>query len=173
MKFYLTLIICLFSCLIKGQSDYSKIDLESHWINLTKLGNKYVIYNPCDASNKEIKIDKAKQELFIQWGVEDNTFKILDFNKIDVDNIILKIKYGIFGEDRDTNIYIKYLDKGKKISQWNFTFISGTSEINYEFVMTASSNANKYKIINQPCKECWPEVECDTINKKKDNNSKK
>lgn len=126
-------------------------ELSEHWIKLTDTNNEYVVFEPCDASNNEIRLLKNKSELLILWGQEEELLTIQEINQVNSGYQIIALS-GTAGKIIFT---VESFDLQKNIVQWKWK-----NSINHEFLMTDSLGLNNFKFIKQPCKECWPEEDC-------------
>jgi len=143
----------------------TNLKIESHWINLTPQNGKFILFYPCDADIKQIIIDLEKSEMIMKYGQEDETFKILKMNYLSDKELNINIVYSTFGKPQETIVKVIFIDIEKRVTKWTFKLIDGNTELNNEYLMVSEAKSTDYKIVKQPCKECWTEAECDSIKK--------
>ena len=163
MKAVLIFVLLLNSFFLSAQKTNLKI--ENHWINLTEQDGKLILFYPCDADIKQIIIDAEKNELTMKYGQEDDVFKILSTNYVSNKELNFNILYSTFGKPQETTVNVKFIDVDKRIAKWSFTLIDGKTELNNEYLMISEPKSINYKIVKQPCRECWTEEDCDSIKK--------
>jgi hypothetical protein len=134
--------------------------LSDNWTRLNIENEEYVIIEPCDAMNNKIQLLQEKTELFITWGHEEETFKILNIEKTNTGYDILIQHY----DNEIVKFRIENYDPEKRITKWTWTFGDNND---HEFLMTDKEGLKNIKTISQPCKECWTDEECDEVQKRK------
>lgn len=123
--------------------------LPKHLIMLTKIKEEWVVFNPCNASNGEIIIDDKKlvwaegheaEELFIK-NVENKADRYL----LDIESLGRFYKTGIEILVEEKQSFFRIRNK-----------LYGGDKTR---VFVAKNRVRDFKIIEQPCKECWDD--CD------------
>lgn len=142
----------------------SEIDLRSflggeRWIEISKKDSKYVNYKRCSSENRYIKIDANN----FTENVGQETFhcNIKRIDKVSEREYILNINDGCA---YDNSFKVEILDIEKKIVKWSNKL--------YSFISTSESMLGNYKIVNQPCTDCFSQEECNEDNNLSNSSSK-
>ena len=121
------------------------------WIEVSKIDSKYVNYKRCDSENRFIKI--VKDDFIENVGQETFTCKVLRWDKVSEFEYIVSINNGCSYDDK---FKLEILDANSKIIKW-------TNKL-YSFVSVSESMLDDYKIVNQPCTDCFSKEECNDVN---------
>ncbi len=156
----ISLILFMTSC----NNSKPKIDeFETNWTGLTKQKSQWVIYNSCDMGNREILLTDSI--LLMHGTQEDDTF-IVQNTEIVNESILVRTKNSLSKASQDFKF--SWINKTKGVIEI-YTQYPGSSEWTGRFVSRTKSN--KIKVVDQPCRECWPELECDFLDSLKKSNS--
>lgn len=138
------------------KQDWELGPLSMHYLMLTEMEGEEVIFNPCDASNGEVRIDlkEGVLQIFLIEGHEVTPFTVKAIHKSET-----RI-------DFDVEVYDKFYEKGLFVkgltadfgrTAWGAAAFGGVTERIY----IKNENKSDYKVIDQPCRECWGEQECE------------
>lgn len=153
--FYLSIILLIFFSNCKNeQSKHNnvtsihnpndEIEFDNNLYNLLTINrNDTIIFNPCDANNKTIEV--INDTIIVDYGQEIIKYYIVKKNKTSNST---KYKLRNFSE----KIVFEEQIINQNLSYWIFE--------NDKYLF--SKKTNRYKTLNQPCKECWGD-ECDDI----------
>lgn len=125
------------------------------WTQLTKTDSGLIVFNSCYMGNSKLTFSKKNEQFeLLMDGTQEDDSLLVSVASISNDTIVLVLKL------RDTNYstIIKFFDWNKNhgviSSKW------GNNDISF---YTTNEKLFKYSVVDQPCKECWPEEECDYI----------
>lgn len=162
----LILLLLIFNFILLSAQE-NNLNIESHWISITKQNGKYVLYEPCNAEISQIVIDGGKHEMIMHYGQENEIFKILASKHISVNELDLTILYTVFEKPRTTMVKVQFLDLSKRIARWSFTLSDDDgSTIPNEYIMVPMQKSKNYKVVKEPMRDCWPTDENDTTKTK-------
>ena len=161
MKLIFLIITCILlftSCKqnIENKTEELLANFPKEWKMLTEINGEKVIYQACDAANRNFWIEN-KQNTWIfnhEEGHETMTDTIISFNRIsDTEfKLILHSEY----TDSLIEMIISEYDSGKT-SKWSWSY--SNFEMSYYFVSNIGKSDFKY--VEQPCRECWDDEICD------------
>jgi hypothetical protein len=157
---FLSLITLFFSChehqrsLSNDRVDPILKEIPSSWTMLTEYNGQLVIFYPCDANNPVV--DFRHDTLHINWGLEEGFYHITSVAKPSPGQLTLTGETDL-GETKE-NFYATFLDNEKKLSRW-YVWLDDTTSA----VFTDSRFDNQYKIVKQPCTECWGYDVCNEV----------
>ncbi|NQY31299.1 MAG: hypothetical protein HRT69_17765 [Flavobacteriaceae bacterium] len=164
MKETITIIIValLIGCKSKNYDKFEKIilsnDFQKDWFMLTERDSGYTIFNPCDAENRRQQI--VGDTLIVHGGHEIDKYLITSIER-NLKDIYLFSTVNILSND-DQPFYFSYVDYESGIGYWKTIYEPVDFDKDLLFISTKDSS--NFKVINQPCVECWGE-ECDEIEK--------
>lgn len=124
-------------------------DLPSNLIMLTELKGDWVVFNPCDASNGEIIIQGQK----MIWGEGHEAEELMVKNVAYIPNQF-SLDIESLGKLYKNGIEISIDEKQQRYKIRNKLYGGDKTR-----VFVAKEKLSDYKVINQPCKECWDD--CD------------
>ncbi|GAT62016.1 hypothetical protein [Paludibacter jiangxiensis] len=130
----------------------SKLQIENNWINLTKQKGKYVLLYPCYSEISQIKINWEQKTITINYGQEDDVFKILNSKKVSDKEQEFNVLYSTFGNPRETVVKVKFTNLEKKIAEWSFTLTDDSgNELKNIYTMIPVQMSRYYQKIKEPC----------------------
>ncbi|TAF65827.1 MAG: hypothetical protein EAZ55_07545 [Cytophagales bacterium] len=126
--------------------------LNNNWIKLTTVNNEVVIYNPCAAENQSFTVidQEDKNILAYHWGQQSSFHQII---------LILELTNGIKAKlDDGSEIELVEFDTQKNIYKLHWSDNQNTEILSILF--TNEKNRGNFKIVNQPCTDCWQLEDC-------------
>lgn len=134
---------------------FSQID-SSFWnkqfVQLSIKSKDTVIFNPCDAANRTLLI--KQDSVFDNQGQEQVSVKILSAQHNDT-SWVLRTSLADY--------ILLYYNEATGIAKWKIKYKAVKYPVKILFIQKEKSNL--FKVINQPCKECWGS-DCDEGKKK-------
>jgi hypothetical protein len=126
-------------------SGFSLTDLEGEWHMVTREEGEWILFYACDADNTTVTI--KGDSIVIGWGQDATAGKIESWS-VAGDKLSL-----VVNDTYETSVYqVQPAEDG--LMQWH---LWDDSEGQSLFVH--EPDKNKYRIVKQPCKECWDD--CD------------
>ena len=143
---------------VKNSGQYESFSLDSfpkEWVKLTMYENKYVIYQSCDAGNRQWRFSKNKDkyELLLYGEQEDYEFDIIKTYKVN-DTIFVESRWKL--SEKTVNFKVLW-DKDNHLMR-------ATNLWDAWDLFVEEKNVSNYEVYIQPCRECWGD-ECDEIEK--------
>lgn len=119
------------------------------WELLTTVNNQPVIFQPCDAPNHKILITESDTgfSLTDALGQISDQFTIQEMTTSDGKAFTLKVDPG------PLTFSVNVLDADFRVARWSR---SSSAEEDY----VNSTYSGEYPVVKQPCRECWPEEQC-------------
>jgi len=135
--------------LASAQNDFPA----DHWILLTDLNGRKVIFHPCDAANGEVKISEDENGIAIEvlYGQEAEMLEVVDFIR-DGDVFTFDCR----SMEEVLTVQFQWQENG--LGSWDF----GTGALPGLYV--TESNSVDYAEVTQPCTDCWNEEDCQEEN---------
>lgn len=126
-------------------------DLQGEWQEITEQEDgTYIIFRPCDADNRLVQV--KSDTLLIGWGQDASFALIRSFYMDEAGRVVLSV------HDQDENAsktyYMQWEDDTEPIASW---FLYGLDEPPVR--MAHESILSRYKVVQQPCRECWDDCE--------------
>jgi hypothetical protein len=156
IKRNILLMLLIIVATAQAQNDAAIAALPADWTRLTKQGDEMVVYNTCDGGNLQLRLYKesGKWHILAHGQQEDYLFEVRKATALG-DNITLNcVSEGT--EDKQQFIF-RWTNKPKGLARWeakgwdwNDMFVSLPDEVNHLHIA-------------QPCKECWEEADCETM----------
>ena len=145
------------SCSESKKIDFNIDSLPQEWTKLTEVGDNLVIYNSCEAQNFHLTFSRKNEstELQLQSYHDDFDFLVLK-SIISKDTIYIKVKPKDSKEIQDFRF--AWTDKQKGIGKWILK--SSNRFGGFEAIFVLEENKSNFKIVDQPCRECWGDL-CD------------
>lgn len=140
----------------KNDTTASVTALPSDWICLTDKDGELIIFNSCDGGNMLLTISEKK--LLLHGQQEDTEFIIKSIDESSNSTIIKTT--GLTGEGSQDFIF-KWIDKDKGLGKWSTTY-DNPEKWHWEYTFVSAPHQKDFKLVNQPCKECWGD-ECDEM----------
>ncbi len=129
----------------KTDSNFSLKDLAGEWHMVTQEEGEWILFYACDADNTTVTI--KGDSIVIGWGQDATGGKIESWS-LENDKLSL-----VVNDSYETNVYqVQQAEDG--LMQW---WLWDDSEGQSLFVH--DRDKNKYRVVKQPCKECWED--CD------------
>lgn len=134
--------------------------LPADWVQLTKTDSGFIIFESCDMGNALLTITNKQNKpgILIHGTQEDYEFDILETYLSINDTVIIKARWTGSKELQDFKFL--WADKAKQWGRW-ITNYHG-EHISDEVFVTAR-NQNNIPKVDQPCRECWDEEECNYL----------
>lgn len=148
------LIIGLFSaCNQKNKYNFKTTNLPSNfpkeWYMLTDTDSGYIVFNPCDAENRQFNI--KKDTLFSHTGHEVDKYKI-ELIKDNKKGEYLFMTSNVLSIESDTQtFYFSFVDNESGIANWNYEFLG----ITFDYLFVSAKDKESFTVVNQPYSECW------------------
>lgn len=149
-KYFTTLLLLYCISNVFAQPDSSFWNKQ--FVQLSIIIKDTVIFNPCDAANRTLFI--SRDSVFDNQGQEQVALKILNAHYID-NSWLLKTSLADYT--------LVYYNEATGIAKWSLKYKQVKYPVKILFIQKAKSD--RFKIINQPCKECW-DSDCDEANNK-------
>ena len=148
----LLIIVILFSC--EGEKAFDLNKLPNDFISLTEKNNELVIFNSCDEGNRQLKIINGKS-IKLHGTQEDYFF---DVKNVSIGKSgTIKIET-IWSDSKEKVIYeFKWVDKKNGLVEFR---IIDEEKMGVDGLFTTLKKRETYKVINQPCIECWSKEDC-------------
>jgi hypothetical protein len=129
-------------------SELSLTDLEGEWHMVTQEEGEWILFYACDADNTKVTI--KGDSIVIGWGQDATAGKIESWS-VDDDKFSL-----VVNDSHEINVYeVQPAEDG--LMQWH---LWDDSEGQSLFVH--DRDKNKYRVVKQPCKECWEDCDEDS-----------
>jgi hypothetical protein len=122
-------------------------------VRLTKLNGEWVIFNSCDAGNRRISL-KGSNELLL-FGEQDDAEFVID-HRIEQGDTISFETHWKGGEEKMLFRFI-WIDRHLGLGRW---LTISPNDNNSDYVFVDGGHEAGYKVVNQPCRECWGD-ECE------------
>jgi len=151
-KYFTTIILLLCTHPIFSQVDSAFWNKQ--FVQLSFKGGDTVIFNPCDALNRTLFI--SQDSIFDNQGQEQVTMKIANAEHNDTAWVL---------HTPLADYTLVYYNETSGIAKWKIKYKPIKYPVKILFVQKEKSNC--FKVINQPCKECWGS-DCDDVKKKTD-----
>jgi hypothetical protein len=152
----------LLGCQSKNNDKFEKIDLPvdfpKEWYKLAETDSGYVIFNPCDAENRNYLI--LNDTLFVNGGHEVDKFLIDSIRRNQKDIYLFSTKNVLNNEIQP--FYFTYVDYESGIANWKTTYQS--VDFKTDFLFISNKDKENFITVNQPCVECWGD-ECEDSEK--------
>ena len=144
-------IVLLFSCNSRSESNFNLESIPSDWVNLTETDSGLIIFNSCNAGNLLIKV-KGDSEI-IMYGVQEDYEFAIDKVRNSSDTAILDVHWK--GTTDKERFKFHWDNKSKQVGKWQLL----NSTVFGYFV--SNEKSKEHIVYDQPCIECWPEEECE------------
>ncbi len=129
-------------------TNFSLTDLQGEWHMVTQEEGEWVLFYACDADNTTVTI--KGDSIIIGWGQDATAGKIESWS---AENEKLSL---VVNDSYETNVYqVQPAEDG--LMQW---LLWDDSEGQSLFVH--DRDKNKYRVVKQPCKECWEDCDEDS-----------
>ncbi|MBL7873064.1 MAG: hypothetical protein JNM78_15715 [Cyclobacteriaceae bacterium] len=128
--------------------NFSLKDLMGEWHMVTQEEGEWVLFYACDADNTTVTI--KGDSIVIGWGQDATAGKIESWS---VENDKLSL---VVNDSYETNVYQVQKAEDGLMQWWLWDDSEGQSLFVHE------RYKNKYRVVKQPCKECWEDCDEDS-----------
>ncbi|MBN8702235.1 MAG: hypothetical protein J0M08_04170 [Bacteroidetes bacterium] len=141
-------------------------NIKKSWHLLTITDTASFIYIPCDAGTPTLEFTIKEDSIFLYrfYGQDDQTYYITDLT--DFGNDSYKFACTCLSEKSYTDTL--HLTIIENIGWWSFDRWSLNERMwdKKQYPYISNEQIKNYKIINQPCTDCWEDFMCDSSLKK-------
>lgn len=130
------------------KANFALGDLEGEWHMVTQEEGEWILFYACDADNTTVTI--KGDSIVIGWGQDATAGKIESWS-VEDDKLSL-----VVNDSYETNVYYAQPAEDGLI-QWH---LWDDSEGQSLFVH--ARDKSKYRVVKQPCKECWEDCDEDS-----------
>lgn len=131
-------------------------ELMTDWIKLSLINKEQVVYNSCEMGNLILTVEEInnRASLRMHGEQEDSYFQIQSSMQVG-DTIQLQMQ--VTNTKIKQSFWFNWVDKTRGVGRWRTEYRTG-HKLDLSFVN--KKYLNSFKIVNQPCRECWGD-ECD------------
>lgn len=138
-KYFVSIPLLLCTAHVFSQIDSSFWN--KHFVQLSIKNKDTAIFNPCDAVNRTLFI--SRDSVFDNQGQEQAVIKIVNTEHTDTSWVL---------HSSLADYTLLYHNKTSGIARWKIKYKTVKYPVKILFVQKEKSD--RFKIINQPCKEC-------------------
>lgn len=145
--------LLLGSCVKNGpNTNFDLSMIPSDWILLTETDSTRIIFNSCDAGNLLLTITDGKK--LLMHGTQEDYEFVIDKAVLGKQDTVLISAHWKLSNEKEL-FKFSWIDKKQELGNWILL------NDNSQEIFVSKDRSSDYPVYNQPCKECWPEEECD------------
>lgn len=154
----LLILTLLLACKQTKKEPFNIATLPADWVQLTKTDSGLIVYNSCDMGNLLLTITNKQNKpgILLHGTQEDSEFDILEAYQSTKDTVIIKAQW--YGSSKMQDFKFLWTDKAKQLGRWITTYENDFTSDN---VFITAAKQNDFRKVDQPCRECHGDDECD------------